>query len=239
MKRIILMLLMIVSPQIFATTSTATEINSNSIREVSDRINLLENQIEQLDKTIQRKFQKLEEKLSDHGNVVIQRRMDGSVNFFRPWADYKQGFGNNSGEFFIGLEKLHRLTNSRPYDLLIVLEDWEGDRRYAKYDTFIVGSETEKYSLKSLGAYSGSAGDAMSAHLGQKFSTYDQDNDAYEKGCANEFTGAWWYNKCHQSNLNGRYLKGTTKEYAQGVNWYQFKGHHYSLKFVEMTIRPR
>lgn len=133
-----------------------------------------------------------------NGDIVIQRRIDGSVDFYRNWADYKVGFGNSSGEFFIGLEKLHQLTNTRPYELLIVMEDWENDRRYAKYDQFIVGSEVERYLLKSLGTYSGSAGDAMtSVHLGKKFSTKDQDNDTYEKNCAVEFTGAWWYGQCH------------------------------------------
>ncbi|XP_005183353.1 ficolin-1 [Musca domestica] len=240
MKSIILMLLIIVSPLKFKhrqfKIASATEI---SINELSSKITRLENQIEQLDKTIQRRLQTLNENPSDRGNIVIQRRKDGSVNFFRPWSDYKEGFGDRSGEFFIGLDRLHNLTNSRPYELLIVMEDWEGDRRYAKYDAFIVGSEKEKYVLKSLGGYSGSAGDALSIHLGQKFSTYDQDNDSYEKACANEYTGAWWYNACHHSNLNGRYLRATTKEYAQGINWYEFRGHNYSLKFVEMIIRPR
>ncbi|XP_058976617.1 ryncolin-4-like [Musca domestica] len=172
------------------------------------------------------------------GDIVIQRRMDGSEDFFRPWADYKQGFGNSSGEFFIGLDKLNKLTNSRPYELLILMEDWENDSRFARYDQFIIGTEAEKYILKELGKYSGSAGDALSYSLGQKFSTKDQDNDSWSKSCAVEYTGAWWYKECHRSNLNGSYLKGQTKEYAKGVDWELFRGHYYSLKFVEMILRP-
>ncbi|XP_005183053.1 ryncolin-4 [Musca domestica] len=173
------------------------------------------------------------------GDIVIQRRIDGSEDFFRPWADYKKGFGNSSGEFFIGLDKLNKLTNSRPYELLILMEDWENDSRFARYDQFIIGNEAEKYVLKELGKYSGSAGDALGYSLGQKFTTKDQDNDVWNKNCAVEFTGAWWYKDCHRSNLNGRYIKGgNTTVFAQGVDWYPWKGHYYSLKFVEMILRP-
>lgn len=130
--------------------------------------------------------------------IVIQRRMDGSVDFQRTWSEYKLGFGSSSGEFWIGLEKLHKLTNSRPHELLIVMEDWENDRRYARYDQFIVGSESEQYTLKSVGKYSGSAGDSLSYHLGEKFTTKDQDNDKDGGNCAITYTGAWWHKSCHQ-----------------------------------------
>ncbi|XP_061390428.1 fibrinogen gamma chain-like [Musca vetustissima] len=184
-------------------------------------------------------LKELRENIKKPGDIVIQRRIDGSENFFRPWADYKEGFGNSSAEFFIGLDKLNKLTNTRPYELLIVMEDWENDRRYARYDQFIIGTETEKYILKELGKYTGSAGDSLSYSLGQKFSTKDQDNDVWSKNCAVEFTGAWWFKDCHRSNLNGRYIKGgKTTVFAQGVNWDPFKGFYYSLKIVEMILRP-
>ncbi|XP_061386663.1 ficolin-2-like [Musca vetustissima] len=180
----------------------------------------------------------IRENIKKPNDIVIQRRMDGSEDFYRTWAEYKQGFGNSSGEFFIGLDKLNELTNSRPYELLIVMEDWENDRRFARYDEFIIGTEAEKYVLKVLGKYSGSAGDGLSFARGMKFSTKDHDNDESSSNCAVKYTGAWWYEKCHDSNLNGSYLRGKNTKSGQGVVWYQFKGSDYSFKFVEMILRP-
>lgn len=34
---------------------------------------------------------------------VIQRRYDGSVNFYRDWNDYKSGFGSMNSEFWLGM----------------------------------------------------------------------------------------------------------------------------------------
>lgn len=33
---------------------------------------------------------------------VIQRRTDGTENFYRPWSQYKAGFGNVVGEYWLG-----------------------------------------------------------------------------------------------------------------------------------------
>ena len=93
------------------------------------------------------------------GWTVFQKRLDGSVDFYRGWDDYKRGFGNLNGEFWLGLDKIHRLTKQRSR-LRVDLEDTTGKTAYAEYDFFGVASENSKYKL-SLGTYSGRCFDAF------------------------------------------------------------------------------
>ena len=88
------------------------------------------------------------------GWTVFQKRQDGSVDFYRDWADYKNGFGNLNGEFWLGLDKINRITNSERYRLRVDMEDTEGKTASAEYDMFSVTSEKTKYQL-SIGTYSG------------------------------------------------------------------------------------
>ena len=88
------------------------------------------------------------------GWTVIQKRFDGSVNFYLDWADYKRGFGSLGGEFWLGLDKICRLTKEGKIRLRVELTDHEGNTSYADYDFFAVASEKIKYRL-SLGKFSG------------------------------------------------------------------------------------
>ena len=81
------------------------------------------------------------------GWTIFQRRMDGSIDFYRGWHDYKNGFGRMDGEHWLGLDNIHRLTNTDLNVLRIDLEDFEGEHRYAEYDVFRVDSERENYKL--------------------------------------------------------------------------------------------
>ena len=171
----------------------------------------------------------------DQGWTVIQRRMDGSVDFYRNWKDYVEGFGDLQGEFWLGLNKINRLAASTNH-LRVNMEDFDGTKKQAVYAEFRVGNENTQYQLYVKG-FKGSAGDSLSYHNGMKFSTKDRDNDKVKANCAVAYKGAWWYKSCHASNLNGLYLIGPHSSYANGVNWKTFRGYKYSLKTTEMQIR--
>ena len=95
-----------------------------------------------------------DQKTAGGGWTVFQKRRDGSVDFFRGWDDYKRGFGNLTGEFWLGLDKIHRLAVSVGYKLRVDLEGSPNKTLFAEYDSFAVKDETAKYKL-SLGSYSG------------------------------------------------------------------------------------
>jgi len=95
-----------------------------------------------------------DQKTAGGGWTVFQKRQDGSVDFFRGWNDYKQGFGNLTGEFWLGLDKIHRLTVSSSNKLRVDLEDMPGNTVFVEYSSFAVANERAKYQL-SLGNYSG------------------------------------------------------------------------------------
>ena len=172
------------------------------------------------------------------GWTVFQRRKDGSVDFYCYWTDYQQGFGNISGEFWLGLDKIHRLTPTAT-QLRIDMQDFDGNSHYAQYSSFSVGDSVSKYTL-SVSGYSGTAGDSLTGvHDGSKFATREQDNDPHTRDrCARKYKGAWWYGSgCHSSNLNGLYHSGPHSSYADGVNWVTWRGYRYSHKFTEMKLR--
>uniref|UniRef100_A0A182PBB3 Fibrinogen C-terminal domain-containing protein n=1 Tax=Anopheles epiroticus TaxID=199890 RepID=A0A182PBB3_9DIPT len=177
---------------------------------------------------------------SGGGWLVFQNRFNGAIDFYRDWIDYQNGFGNlQSGEFWWGLNNLYRATNLAPHELAIVLEDFDGNKREAKYAAFQIGDEAELYRLNVLGQYTGTAGDSLVRHLNMQFTTRDKDNDVFAINCAVQNTGAWWYRSCQDSNLNGQYLNGQTNQYGKGMIWTTFKDQDYSLKVSRMMIRRK
>ncbi|KAF0303137.1 Fibrinogen C domain-containing protein 1 [Amphibalanus amphitrite] len=174
--------------------------------------------------------------------TVIQRRDDiePRENFYRNWTAYRAGFGRLDGEFWWGLDKMSALTaaTDRSYELRVNLEDFEGRRRHALYGQFSIAPESDGFRLH-VSNYSGDAGDSLSTHSGQRFTTYDRDHDPYAGNCARSHRGGWWYHeKCLQSNLNGVYFKKYRADNTRGITWTTFHNSFYSLKTVTMKIRP-
>nr|XP_016996742.2 fibrinogen C domain-containing protein 1 [Drosophila takahashii] len=184
-----------------------------------------------------------ENQIAGPGWIVIQRRFSGNLSFFRNWEEYKNGFGDLNGEYFLGLEKIRALTALEPHELYVHLEDFDDTVKHAKFDEFAIGNEEDDFALNALGKYSGTAGDSLRSHRKMKFSTYDRDNDKeFNRNCAFYYLGGWWYNACLDSNLNGQYMPGGKYEeklFARGMCWRSWRGHNYGYRITQMLIRPK
>ncbi|XP_051269536.1 tenascin isoform X5 [Dicentrarchus labrax] len=167
------------------------------------------------------------------GWMVLLRRQNGKLEFYRNWKNYTAGFGNMNDEFWLGLSNLHKITNSGHYELRVDMRD-NGESAYAQYDKFTIAEPRSRYKVY-IGAYSGTAGDSMTYHQGRPFSTYDNDNDIAVTNCALSYKGAFWYKNCHRVNLMGKYGDNS---HSKGINWFHWKGHEHSIEFAEMKIRP-
>ncbi|XP_012942218.2 ficolin-2 [Aplysia californica] len=175
--------------------------------------------------------------------LCLQRRASAAVDFFRVWADYKNEFGDLSGNFWLGLEKVHQLTNQAIaycshhqgiYELRIDMK-YQGKDYNANYNKFLLYGESVNYRIQITG-FSGNARDSMAHHNGRAFSTKDRDNDSISStNCAKKYHGAWWYKSCHEVNLNGAW--GST-ESSKGLIWKGVSGYSNSVSFSEMKIRP-
>ncbi|KAH8389069.1 hypothetical protein KR215_004203, partial [Drosophila sulfurigaster] len=137
--------------------------------------------------------------LAGHGWIVIQQRVGGDENFTRDWATYRKGFGSFESDFFLGLEKLHRITSLQRFELYIHLVDEDGKTYNVRYDDFKISDEDNGYAL-SLGKLSGTITyDSMRFSENMKFTTFDHDNDKNDYyNCADLFKSGWWYNDCSE-----------------------------------------
>ena len=96
---------------------------------------------------------------------MFQKRFDGSVDFYRNWAEYRDGFGDLNGEFWLGNDKVSKMTEQGDWELRVDLGDWSNPilKAYANYNMFRLGSSTERYKLQfDTSSFSGSAGEIMS-----------------------------------------------------------------------------
>ena len=178
--------------------------------------------------------------MNEKGWIVFQKRTDSTVDFFRYWNDYKYGFGNLTGNFWLGLEKLHNLAG-RIYEALYLRIDVrhrdDSNNVYAEYGKFEIGNEADGYRLV-LSEYTGTAGDSMNLHNNMKFTTRDRDNDRHSSSnCAVIRKGVWWYNSCYQSNLNALYPGRGALPPGGYMGWYLLHSDYGSIIYSQMKLR--
>ncbi|CAF1285095.1 unnamed protein product [Rotaria sordida] len=180
------------------------------------------------------------------GWTVIQRRINGTIDFYRGWNDYKNGFGDLRTEFWLGNEKIHLLTNQGRYILRIDLQPWNSPIHIAEYGKFGLDNENQNYKIhiSQFRSNISTAGDSLSSLWdntnGISFSTYDRDNDnLFYDNCALTYHGAWWFTNCFQSHLNGAYIRSPLalqNTPRNGLHWNTYQLYH-SMKQTTMRIR--
>ncbi|XP_074190924.1 angiopoietin-related protein 3 isoform X2 [Rhinolophus sinicus] len=170
--------------------------------------------------------------------TLIQHRIDGSQNFNETWENYKYGFGNLDGEFWLGLEKIYSIAKQSDYILRIELEDWENTKHYVEY-SFHMGNYETNYMLH-LTEITGNVPNALPEHKDLMFSTWDHKAKGHFN-CPESFSGGWWWHDvCGENNLNGKYNKprAKTKLERRGISWKSQNGKLYSIKSTKMLIHP-
>ncbi|XP_078409462.1 angiopoietin-related protein 5-like [Cetorhinus maximus] len=194
--------------------------------------------------------------MEDDGGWTVFQIRNGldSLNFYKGWTEYKEGFGHPSREHWLGLENIYSLTNqaNKTFKLRVDLKDFEDSNVHAEYSKFWIDSETEFYRLH-LGNYSGNAGDAFRGlgppekdQNGHMFSTYDQDNDDCKpcifgdiliKSCSVMLSSGWWFSQCGMADLNGDWHpKGNNIGWMSGVHWKTWKQVPYSLQASQLKV---
>jgi len=157
--------------------------------------------------------------------LLIQQNVDGSNFFNRSWAEFKVGFGDPSGNYWLGNELLSQLTLNGHYKLKFELQSRNTSNWYhAEYSTFRVLTEADNYKLQVAG-YSGNAGkDGLRRHNGRMFTTYDRDNDAHSgRNCASVTGGGFWYWYCAYCAVN----TARSSRPTWGFAWYGLPGGRY------------
>ncbi|XP_030311589.1 angiopoietin-related protein 3 isoform X2 [Calypte anna] len=172
--------------------------------------------------------------------TVIQKRVDGSLDFNQTWDAYTNGFGDLNEEFWLGLNKIYSMTKQGDYIFRIELQDWKDSRRYVEYSFSLGGPETN-YTLQ-LTRVSGSIPNALPEQTELRFSTKDHDMDiANDFNCPENYLGGWWHSECEETNLNGKYVTPRSRgrlERRKGLYWKPKKGRYYLLKSTKIMIHP-
>lgn len=155
------------------------------------------------------------------GWTVLQKRLNGSMDFNRTWEEYKHGFGNFfTQEFWLGLDKIHRLTrNGTGNGLRIELGVTNEELVYAEYGLFVVGNENTSYRLNNLSG--ATENDPLGYHRNFSFGTWDRDLANGKCDAYGRLGGGWWYGEICvvNSNLNGLYPSRGTKTPMGDITW--------------------
>ena len=164
--------------------------------------------------------------------MILRNDVVGSNSYFfnRPWAEYRLEFGSPTSRYWIGLDRLHEVSQRNctiRFDLQLI----NGSSYFAQYSNFSVGGPSSNYTL-TIGGYSGDLKDAMTWHNGRQFTTYDVNNDEFYRlgffggNCARDYDGGFWFGLCAYAFI-------TTSPASDYFRWYSTA---YKLSSVEVRL---
>ena len=177
----------------------------------------------------------------EHGiaRIKIQARFDGSVDFYRNWEEYRTGFGDPKGEYWLGLENIHKLTHGRSMEIKLEAYSFQDEKNHAVYRNFWIEDEANYYRLHAGIFERGHDGDNWLFGDNMEFSTKDVERDiSANMNCAVKYPSGWWHSACFYMNFNGVYRQTeTAPSPAEGIVWSSWKKWDILLKRVFMAIR--
>lgn len=150
--------------------------------------------------------------MASGGWTLIQRRINGDVNFNRGWTDYVNGFGTFSGDFWLGLKNIHLLTNPPVQVMIEGITRDTNETVWERFRNFTVSNAASKFTLyvDKTGTYNKAAiqrsyqsSGGLGNHNGFPFSTFDHQS-RYD--CNNNDNAGWWYANCWLVLINNNYI---------------------------------
>lgn len=174
--------------------------------------------------------------MENGGWIIIQRRTSMNEDFNREWKDYKAGFGSADGDYWLGLENMHKFLapgNNATVRIDMKHATQPNKLGYAQYEKFEISSEGDAYRL-TVDGYSGNAGNALSTN--KVFATKDRDTRGQFQ-CAKETGGGWWFHACSTSNLNA--MPPLSNSMMGNINWYTLQTSIGGITFSEIKLKYR
>ena len=171
------------------------------------------------------------------GWIVLQRRFDGSVDFNRDWNSYRDGFGDVKGEHWLGNEFIHQYTSAYSTEMMAEAIAFDDTKASSKMQNFKLSNEASEY-IFEYDTCDGLCVDWLQKSKGEKFSTFDNENDKNQaENCAVAFPGGWWFSNCYLIFFNGRYSAVQPVDVRTGIRWVEFRGYYEVLKKTTMLMR--
>ena len=99
------------------------------------------------------------------GWTLWMRRFDGYIGFNRDWDSYEEGFGDTSGEFWLGLRSMEKIHADSKFSIRLDMETSDGSKDYAEYTNCELGDWQTMYTL-TVGSFVGK----WRSHLTEKIS---------------------------------------------------------------------